>query len=262
MDARSVLMRGGLQAVTFGPLRAVGLCVALWLCGAPASADRVHLAGGNVIEGKVTRDGDKIVILLDSGSVRLDAASVVRIEKAETAADRIAAQRAALPPDAVAERLVLANQCRDERLVQCERELLREVLALDPEHSEARARLGFVRGAHGWQTRAEHQREQAAAAPTSTPEHEVALRKAQLERDAAELARQKAELQLEAQRLELRHAEAQKRAVYVADPAPLWLGAPTLYVPGRRAPSWTLTPPHAGPSFGINGVRDPASYFR
>jgi membrane protein involved in colicin uptake len=261
MGARFVPILGLLRSRRLRARAGLWLCAALLLCGSTARADRVHLAGGSVIEGKVTRDADKIVILLDSGSVRLEASSVVRIERSETAADRIAAQRAALPNDAIAERLVLAAQCREERLVQCERELLREIIALDPDQAEARARLGYVRSEHGWQTRAEQRREQEAAAPASTPAHQVALRKAELERDAAELARQRAELELESQRLAQRNAEAEKRTLRLPEPAPLWLAAPTLYPPAGRTP-WALTPPQAGPSFGINGVRDPASYFR
>jgi hypothetical protein len=246
----------------------VWCCAALWLVSAPGQADRVHLAGGSVIEGKVSYEGDKIVIALDSGSVRLDAKSVVRIEKGETAADRIAAQRATLPKTALAERIALANRCRDESLVQCERELLREVLVLDPEHAEARARLGYVHGEHGWLTREEqHRLEQAEQArQRREAESTSAVRVAELARDAAELARQQAELSLESQRVALRAAEAERQKAQVSPRYgatwPMWGASPYLYSP-RRPPTFVLTPPqHAGPAFGINGVRDPASYFR
>ena len=260
-----------------GRWRFVGWCAALGLTAfvpqSSAHADRVHLAGGSVIEGKVSREADKVVIALDSGSVRIDAASVVRIEKSETPADRISARRAGLPKDDIPGRLALANDCRDERLMQCERELLREVLALDPEHAEARARLGYVRGEHGWLTREEQQRALAAkAAPAA--EQAAAVRKAELERDAAELARQQAELSVEAQRLALRAAQAQARAEAEreASTQSLWYGVPYSYYPGYRGfrphpqphphtlpPS--LLPAQSTPTFSINGMRHPASYF-
>lgn len=219
-----------------------------------------------MIEGKVSHDGDKIVIELDSGSVRLEAKSVVRIEKGETAADRIAAQRASLAPTAIVERMALANSCREQRLSQCERELLREVLALETDHAEARARLGYVRAEQGWLSRAEQQRlEQARLASAAQAASATsAVRVAELERDAAELERQKAELALKSQRLALQAAEEERRAREAQANQlaawPFWTTGPYRYP--AHLPSFSPVPPHAAPNYVINGVRDPASYFR
>jgi hypothetical protein len=248
----------------------LGCCAALWLSASVARADRVYLVGGSVIEGKVTRAGDKIVIALDAGNVRLNAATVVRIERGDTAEDRIAARRKLLEKDDVTERLVLADECRELRLTQCERELLREILALNPEHREARGRLGYVRTKDGWVTLDEAQRAYAAANAAGAAERAAAVRKAELERDAAELARQQAALNVQAQRLALQTAQARAREEAARQSAPVWYGVPYFYSPGFRPrptppivagpqPQPVFTTPQ--PAFSINGVRHPASYF-
>lgn len=268
------------MARTVGSWLVLGCCAALVCVSVSAAsgarADRVYLAGGSVIEGKVAREGDKIVIALDSGTVRLDAASVVRIEKSQTPAERIAARRAALAKDDVPGRLSLANSCRDDHLTQCERELLYEIVALAPDHAEARARLGYVRGEHGWLSRDEQKRALAARQAPSA-EQAAAVRKAELERDAAELTRQQAQLSVEAQRLALRTAEAQARAdaqretssansigvpyyyYGYAGARPIRPPLPPVVMPPIATPP--LATPLPAPDLGINGVRHPASYF-
>lgn len=251
--------------MAFARFGSVLSCCAALLLASVAHADRVYLVGGSMIEGKVTREGDKIVVTLDAGNVRLNAASVVRIEKGETSEDRIAARRKTLAKDDVIGRLALADACREQHLTQCERELLREILALEPDHAEARGRLGYVRSGRGWVTIDEQHRIQAAANAASAAEAAAAVRKAELERDTAELARQQAALNVEAQRLAVQAAQARARSEAASQSTQLWLTGP-YYYPGfrpRPVPPIFVQPQPATPtpSFSINGVRHPASYF-
>src|SRR4029077_2055128 len=78
-----------------------------------ASADRVHLVGGNVIEGKATRSGDKVIVELESGQVVLPADSVQRIEAAESDVQRFEARYAKLARGDVKGMMALADFCRD-----------------------------------------------------------------------------------------------------------------------------------------------------
>jgi hypothetical protein len=94
------------------------------------------LRSGSVLEGQVSREGGKIVVQLEGGSIRLEAVSVARIERAETPLARITRLRAALAEGDLPARLRLANLCQEARLSRCERELLAEIVA------RARSRRG------------------------------------------------------------------------------------------------------------------------
>ena len=254
-----------------------------------ARADKVHLQGGNVLEGKVSREGDKVVVELESGTIRIDARSVTRIEHAETPLERITRLRAGLSKAAVDERLALANMCREADLTRCERELLEEVIARDQDHAEARLRLGYVRGEHGWLSRDEQARKAARAESEARAESARALAEAQILRETAELSRKQAELSLARERLalqrdELARDEAARSPGYVTYFGPYaWhAGWHAGSHPGHAGshpgshPGWhppALSPPHIEPyiingvrapdegGFNLPGVRSPASYF-
>jgi hypothetical protein len=234
-----------------------------------AHADKVHLRSGSVLEGKVKREGDKIVVLLESGSIRLDADSVLRIEKAVTPLEEITQLRAKLADDAISERIELANRCREAELARCERQLLEEVIARDANHAEARARLGYVRVEDGWIKRAEltarnEEREKVARAADQR-----ALAQAQIERDTAELSRKQAELALERERLALQKAEIERKSsesarVFGYFP---YSGQYTLKPPALQAPhnaNYTINGvrmPSDPRAMDMPGVRSPQSYF-
>jgi hypothetical protein len=245
---------------------------ALWLSvSALAHADKVHLRSGSVLEGKVSREGDKVVVQLESGEIRLSAESVVRIESSVTPLEEITRLRAALPEDAVDQRLALADRCRAKELARCERELLEEIVARDPDHAEARLRLGYVRSERGWLTRAEQQEQKARALErerTARAENERAVSQAAILRETAELSRKQAELALERERLALERAQLEQSEAWRAPGYFLsYFGHYPLHPP-------KLSPPHVEPyiingvrspseaGFDIPGVRSPQSYFR
>jgi hypothetical protein len=236
-----------------------------------AHADKVHLQGGAVLEGKVSRVGDKILVEVDSGTLSLDARSVVRVESAPSSLETFLVRHAALSKGDVAARLALADYCREHQMFARERELLREVLQIDPNHTQARVRLGFVRGERGWLTRDEQLASQGMVKQAGvwlSPEQAARLRQAELERETAELARQTAESELLARRAELRaereRNERNQRIEQDRAAASMIVPLGWFSYPARPAacPMPALSPPSAPLPFAINGVRDPQSYFR
>jgi hypothetical protein len=128
------------------------------LAAGSASADRVHLKGGTVLDGEVEKKGGKVIIVGEAGTVAVPQDSVLRIEKAESAVSKFEASYAALRPGDAKGRLALADFCRANDLKASERRMLLEVIALDPDNAAARARLGYVKAANGWVTEAEAMR--------------------------------------------------------------------------------------------------------
>ncbi len=182
---------------------------ALTLLPTAVRADRVHLVGGSVLEGEATVDGDRVVLDIPGGQLTLSAAEVARIEESETPIERFAARRAKLGGRDVKGRLELADFARDHGLREREHELLREVLALEPDHEQARLRLGYVRTDAGWQTRDEHNRARGLVlygGQWITPEQQLELERLRAETARAKSAARKAQLEVEAERVELERA--------------------------------------------------------
>jgi hypothetical protein len=175
-----------------------------------AQADRVHLTSGTVIEGKARREGEKVIVELESGSVTLSAGQVQRIENAETVMQRVDERERALAKDDVTGLLKLADYCRDHDMRAREQTLLRKVLEVAPDQPEARARLGYVRTEVGWVTRDEQARAAGLVKYEGrwlTQEQVLALKKLEAETKSAQLQRERAQLEVEAQRSENKRAE-------------------------------------------------------
>lgn len=271
-----------------------GLC----LLATQARADRVHLSGGSVVEGKATRQGDRVVVEVESGELTLPAESVERIETADSDIQRFEARYAKWKPGDVKGLMALADFCRDHELRAREQRMLQKVVELAPDHKEARARLGYVHTDNGWVTREEQLRAQGLVQHDGqwvTREQLLAIERAQAQADTAAHERDKAQAELEAKRLELEKARASKDAAQAspqnaaAQPQPSYA---TGYAYPTYAPYTTVTPytsyspyapyaassgrcwdarcsraapPPAAPrhaSFPIAGVRDPFDYFR
>ncbi len=249
--------------------------VVLLLLAAAAQADEVHLQGGSTIEGRATRDGDTVVVRVESGVIRLPADSVARIDKAEASDDVAQRRRAALGPREIKGRLELAAYCRDHDLKSTERALLEEVIELEPNHAEARRLLGYVRSEHGWvQRRVQEQQardadNEAWLARQRARERDQARVDADRERD---LATRQMQLESERMRSERQRREAEQRArdeVYSSYPYGYGY-APVYAAPPRRAPvprdpatsnclpgGCTAPPPTAAPASPIPGTRHP-----
>jgi hypothetical protein len=237
-----------------------------------ARADQVHLVGGAQLDGKATRHGDKVVVEMESGQITLSAEGVERIERGQSSVQRYEELAAKLKPGDVASRLSLADFCRDHDMHAREKELLRQVIELEPDQSQARARLGYVKTAAGWITRDEQLRAQGfvrQAGQWLTPERALELERLRAQSDAAAKERDKAQAELELKKLELQQrkleleAQTAKAAEPVTAPPIYSYGASWLYGygPGYRHAPGGFGAEHVGVtgarSFPINGVRDP-----
>lgn len=122
------------------------LALVLFLAS-PAAADEVELTSGKVIEGKVEDLGDSIKIHKSGGSVTYPKFMVKQIVFKKTLQE-VYLDKAKAVKDDVESHLKLAQWCVDQKLVEEARAEYRKVVALDPEHEQARAALGhrFFRG--------------------------------------------------------------------------------------------------------------------
>lgn len=261
-----------------------------------ASADRVHLHSGSVIEGRVHRDGDKVVVEVDSGEVALPASEVARIESSESDMQRVDAMLAKLKPGDTAGLLNVANYCRDHEMPAREQELLQRILDTAPDHAEARARLGYVRSDGAWIKREDQMRAQGMVEYQGrwiTRAEMMELERIQAQTAAAALQRDKAAAEARKAEAEAQKAE-QEQASAPQQSAPPAYGYPPPYtnysyavpynyaVPYSYAPvatygvarcarvgggtgpcsSAAAPPPPAHHPFPIAGVKDPFDYFR
>jgi hypothetical protein len=198
--------------------------IALTLAGAGqligpghALADRVFLTTGSMIEGKATRVGEKVIVEMDAGYITLSAGAVQRVEQAESEVQRLEARTRELAPNDVQGLFVLADYCRDRGMKAREEDFLRRIIALVPDHPEARARLGYVRTDAGWVTRDEQMRAQGFVKHEGrwlTPEQYLAVQRLEAETRMAQLQRDQAQVELDTRRAELagKKAEQAQRA--------------------------------------------------
>lgn len=202
------------------PLRAARLTALLAILAAPlsAAADRVVLKDGQVLEGVIVADGDEVRLRMDLGEVGFERADVLRIEPSFTPLGALDAARARLAPRDMDGRLALAREAQGAGLGTQARELLREVLALAPDHPVARAGLGYVRVDGVWRTADEDRRARGLV------EHGgrwVTAAEAERLEQAAEKLRQRAREAVEAEaKLRAARAEAERAARPEPTPAP------------------------------------------
>jgi hypothetical protein len=238
----------------------------------PARADQIYLEGGRVLEGDATVEGDKVQVLLESGRISLARGEVLRIEETPSALQEARQREAALAPHDVTGLLRLADFCRDHDLPNRERTLLERIVALEPDHAEARRRLGFVREGKLWVDRTEvARREQLERTNTRQARLELAQKQAALELAEAQLARERKEREADRAQTQQRAEPSQARAAYAPYVGPYsWLSPMVFYTgplprltPPRGPPPFSINGAQhpADPSFSIPGVRPPASYF-
>ena len=271
-------MRGSCMRDLTNPMRRLVpitamLCALAGVALPPVAADDVHLESGNVIQGKVTRHDDKVVVEMESGQITLSADSVKRVDKRESSVEHFERQYEALKPNDVAGRMALADYCRDHDMRSRERTLLEEVIQREPNHAAARARLGYVHTEAGWITHDESMharglvkrdgqwmpREQAAeldrmdveaARAKELAETELATRKLELQRQQLEMENERAREQRAAD-------EAQAPGYFYGGygyGAGYGYGYGRGHIGGRQGGPGV---PPGSPSFPINGARNP-----
>jgi hypothetical protein len=173
----------------------------------PAAADVVHLRTGGTLEGRVTKQEDRVRVETTQGVATFGAADVDRIEAREAPQDELLRRKQALPPGDAGARVELARWCREKRMDVESRSELEEAVRVDPDHAEARRELGHVRWNGAWMTEAAAKQAQGL----------VLVDGAWLPADAAEArTARKAE---ETRRQEIVNA-LRKAAQHMASPAP------------------------------------------
>ncbi len=133
---------------------------ALVAIAAAAEADVFQLVNGGRIEGRWLNSDDAHpqqyrIELPAGGTVTLEAAQVkevVSVSPDQAEYERIRPQY----PDTAEDQWNLAEWCREHRLDAQRKVHLERVIALDPDHVEARHALHFSRVDGKWQTREEH----------------------------------------------------------------------------------------------------------
>ncbi len=117
--------------------------------GPAALADRLHLRGGDVLNGEILEErADAWRIRTVSGIFDIEKDRVVKVARGLPPWVMYERKRAACP-NVVEDRVKLARWCRRHGLRQESDEQYRLVLKLDGDHAEARAALGYARGENG-----------------------------------------------------------------------------------------------------------------
>ncbi len=153
------------------PILAIRVLTVVVLLSCLARADVIHYKDGRTLEGTISaRTATDITVTTEFGKVVVPLSKVARIEEKRTAAQEFAARRADVPAGDAAALFELALWARDNGLVADSRALLREVIALVPDHSLANESLGRVKVGDRWLDPAEveeyvkqHEAEQRAA---------------------------------------------------------------------------------------------------
>lgn len=132
-------------------MRACTFALLLTLAAGAAGADVVRLTNGRTLEGEATILPDGRVELQASlGTLVLAAGQVARIEPSTSLEERVAVLRARLDSEDAQGLYLLARWVQKQGAVTLARRLFEEVLALDPEHEEAREALGHRRYQDRW----------------------------------------------------------------------------------------------------------------
>lgn len=119
--------------------------------GSVAAADTVWLKNGGKLEGVTTTvDGDKLIVKMPSGTIKVDRDQVQKIVHKATAMEEYEIAAAKVKKGDVKGHLALADWCAKKELAHSERVELEAVIAADPDHEEARKRLGFEKVGGKW----------------------------------------------------------------------------------------------------------------
>ncbi|HLG41865.1 MAG TPA: hypothetical protein VI643_00770, partial [Planctomycetota bacterium] len=126
---------------------------ALWLLATAAFADEIHLSDGSIIVGRVEERGDEILVTRGGNSARYPRAMVRKIVYAPLPEEIFDQRKAELKEGDAVGRAELARWCGREKLKAEAAETWRAVIAIDPEHAEARKALGYLKLEDGrWAT--------------------------------------------------------------------------------------------------------------
>lgn len=131
-------------------IRSIAAGIVLLALPAAAQADRFHMSGGNVIDGQVLEDlGDRFVVRVAIGTIEIEKKEINERIIAPTPWERYEAQKKK-HADTADGHWRLADWCRRNGLRDQERDHLRRTLDHDPDHADARLRLGYRKSDGRW----------------------------------------------------------------------------------------------------------------
>jgi len=126
---------------SFRPVAAIAVLVA---CHLAAFADVVYLKDGGKLEGKVSEQGDTVIVRIGSIKTTIEKDRVLRIEKKMPPREEYRRRLDRVPAKDAAALYELGMWCLDRKLASESRDCFARVLSVDPNHQEARRRLGHV----------------------------------------------------------------------------------------------------------------------
>lgn len=137
------------------PLIGIALCAASALARV-AAADTIYLTDGRKLEGTAIEHGDTVTLQTPIGSMDFPKAKVLRIEKGLSPTEEYPVRLKKLgATPTLQQRLDLAHWCKEKKIYKEMRAEYEAVMALDPDHVEAREALGYVQQDGLWMTRDE-----------------------------------------------------------------------------------------------------------
>ena len=131
------------------------LC-SLLLCSLIIHGDTIHLANGRRLEGEVVRETENVIIVRTYSGIEVEIpiADVLKIEKGASPIQKAKEElkrRLSKIPEGDADALYrLAQWCRQNRLLNDAKELLKKVIEIDPNHAAAREELGYEKVGDRW----------------------------------------------------------------------------------------------------------------
>lgn len=137
--------------------RTWGLSVAVvWSLAPAVRAEVFHLANGGDVRGEVLNPGESprshyVIQTAQGGKVSLPADQVEKVEK-QSAKEIEYDRHAAAAADTVKGQWEVAEFCREHNLIGQRKKHLERIVALDPDHAEARRALGYSRIKGQWIT--------------------------------------------------------------------------------------------------------------
>ncbi len=178
-------------------------CVPLW-------GDVVQLKKGGTVEGIVTEEGEFYAVETAYGITKIRKTEVETVAWEKSALATYRERAAALKADDVAGWFELGRWARGEDLTPQADEALQNVLAIDPDHKQAREALGYVQHEGRWLTRDEQMEARGwIKVEGKWISHEEAeLRRALAEKAAIEAGARRAEAEARTAEAQAREAEA------------------------------------------------------
>jgi hypothetical protein len=133
----------------------VALAAVIALTGA-AAADIVHLKDGRKIEGEVVeKSATKVVVKTKYGLSEFAAADVERVEAKNTPEQELTARLAKADANDASALFDVYLYAKEQKLSAKGKEILKQIVKLDPDHEAARKEMGHVKYNDKWMPEAE-----------------------------------------------------------------------------------------------------------